>query len=238
MAHFNSKKPHLLVLAILPLFLRIQAVVPSAENTYEYNLLKLKSYWRGLGSAVAYPGKFLLTSDKLKQQRGLLANHEPTDFSDYFEMTININYHVNNKESRQSLLFALTKASIFPGQFPAGFNIFPLAPEFSGFIIYIKDFDTMHVGSFESANFNENELLSRSKLCKISQRDSGFIQFKINYLKGKINIQIIDNQDGSIRPCIQISGFQFENPLHATVAGSDDFGLTETVICSAKCPPN
>lgn len=231
---FGSKKPHLLIFTFLHLLLRVQTANPTTDTKYDYNLLKLKSFWKGLGSAVAYPGKFLLTSDKLKQQRGMLSTHEPTDFGDFFEMTVHVNYHINNKESRQSLLIALTSSSIFPGQFAPGFNIFPLEPQFSGFVIYVKDFDTLHVGSFESSNFNQNELLSRAKLCKISQRGAGFFQFKINYLKGKLTVQIIDNQDGSARPCAQLVGFQFENPLYTTIAGADDFGLAETVICKTS----
>jgi hypothetical protein len=207
-----------------------KCVIPSEENTTEYNLLNLKSFWRGFGPGIIYPGKILLTSDKLKEQRSLITTHEPFDLSDHFVMTININFHVNNKESRQSAFIAFSTADISTQGFNPVFNLLPISENFSGFIVYIKNYDTMHVGAIDSTNFNENELLSRAKVCKISQRENGFFSFQIAYTLGKISVQLKENQDGSFRPCAQFSSFKFNYPMYISAGGADDFGFTESII--------
>jgi hypothetical protein len=230
MAPFQTSRLYMILYIFFTLHFNIECVVPTAENIFEYNLLKLKSFWKGKGSAIAYPGKILLTSEKLKEQRGHLSSIEANDFSDYFLMTIHLNFHINNKESRQSTMISLTNSNAFPDLFDVNFNLLPIKRQFSGVMIYIKNFDTMHVGTFESENLNENELLSRAKVCKISQRENGFFQFRIEYSLGKFTVQIIENQDGSFRPCAQFSSFKFNKPIYLSAAGADDFGFAETVI--------
>ena len=228
--------PRPLALALLLLathISRISSVVPTEENTTEYNLLKLKSFWKGMGPGVAYPGKMLLTSDKLKEQRSLIPTQEPFDLGEYFKMTIHVNFHVNNKESQQSTFFALSSKDISPESLSPQFNLLPLAERFSGLIIYLRDFDSMYVGTFDSNTFNENELVSRSKVCKISQRENGFLSFEVTYQVGRLSVQVIENQDGSFRPCAQFSSFRFNDPMFISAGGADDFGFAETAIRKA-----
>ena len=230
MGILSNISSNILIFSVYSLFLLVNGAPPENSETYEYNLLKLKSFWKGVGSSVAYPGKILLTSDKLKEQRGFIGTYEATELSDYFSMTLHINFHITNKESRQSLFFSLTQANVSPGQFVPGFNILPLPEIFSGLMIYVKNFDTMHVGTFDSKNFNENELLSRSKVCKISQKENGFFSFQIEYRIGKISVLLLENQDGSFCPCAQFSSFKFDSPLFISTGAADDFGFSETVI--------
>lgn len=231
MCVFRNLTANFLILSLFSLFSITNTAPPENETINEYNLLKLKSFWKGVGSSIAYPGKILLTSDKLKEQRGVITTYEPTDLSDYFSMIIHVNFHITNKESQQSMLISLTNSNVSPAQFKEKFGLLPLTDIFSGLIVYIKNFDTMHVGTFDSKNFNEDELLSRSKVCKISQKENGFFSFQIEYKVGKISILLMENQDGSFRPCAQFSNFKFNGPVFITSAAADDYGFSETVIC-------
>lgn len=231
MGVLSNTRSNIILFSFVGLLLLVNAAPPGNSQTYEYNLLKLKSFWKGVGSSVAYPGKILLTSDKLKEQRGFISSYEATELTDYFSMTINLNFHITNKESRQSLFFSLTQDSVSPGPFGPTFNILPLPEVFTGLMIYVKNFDTMHVGTFESKTFNENELLSRSKVCKISQKENGLLSFQIEYSVGKLSVLLLENQDGSFRPCAQFSSFKFSTPLYISTGAADDFGFSETVIC-------
>lgn len=205
---------------------------PNGNNIAPVDLTMLKSFWRGEGVAVPYPGKLLLTSDKLRNQRGRLTSYDSIPLhKDFFTIDLELNFSLTNVESNQGFGFAITEQVPWADQsFPSEFNFRPFGPNFKGLLLWIQDFQNMHSGTYESNNFNEEEILSRGKVCKLSAKAKGLINLTITFKQNTLTIYLVERKDGSMRRCAQFTDISFPNPIYFTLAGVDDLGGTQTVV--------
>lgn len=196
------------------------------------DMTMLRSFWRGEGVAVPYPGKLLLTSDKLKRQRGRLTSYDSIPLhKDFFTIDLELNFNLTNEESNQAFGLALTEQVPWAQQaFEKDFDFKPFGPNFKGMLFWIQDFQTLHSGGYESTNFNEEEILSRGKVCKISARTKGVITLSITFKLNTLSVYLVDKKDGSMRRCAQFPGMSFPEPVYFTLVGADDYGNTQTIV--------
>ena len=159
-----------------------------------------------------------------------MTSYEAYNWGDFFTIDTTINYQITKKDSNQRFLFAFSKEKPNVNYYEDEFTLNPLSGYFRGIIIYIKNFDTMHVGWFESQNITENEILSRGKACKLSSRNKTRIDLNISFKVKTFGVYMLDARDSTLRTCSQFTDFENPGPLFISVAASDDYGFSQTTL--------
>lgn len=219
-----------LLLALLSLSNSQDAASPN--TLYEYNLHNLKTFWSGSGAAIQYPGRMLLSSDKLKFQSGALSSMDPFDVGSTFSTEMTIDYHLTDKEATsQNFIFGMTESKGPIDKMDAmDESYIPLPSMYKGFIMYIRNFETVHSGWFNSGNVSKEEILSRGKVCKISARGKNQLRFLIKYQNKIMNVYFEDIKDGSLRLCGQFVDLNIPRNQYLIASASDDMGYSQISI--------
>ena len=227
----NAGESKWLILTILVMCsIGFKAAVSFPDNPRSNDLVKLRSFWQCMGQAIAYPGKLLLSSDKLVNQRSILTTYEAYDLSNFFIMDFAIKFDIGNQESNQNIFFTISESNPSPNLTEFYTSDIPINPKFEGLVIYIKDFDTMHIGFFNSLDLTEQEILSRGKVCKLSKRNGNRLNIAISLVSGSLGVTYRDSRDGSNRICAQMTEISFPKPVFLSTSMSDDTGRILTVI--------
>jgi hypothetical protein len=197
-----------------------------------YDFLSLKTFWKGTGVAIPYPGHITLTSDKLTYQRGILTTMDSYDWSEFFSLSTSIRFDIQNYESNQAVFFYFSEVQPKLNLYKGDFNIQSLGEAVNGLVIYIKDFDTLHVGFFDHPNLTESQILSQAKICKISARNKGKVDLNISLKLGTLGVYFLDGKDATFRICAQYPDVKFNNPQYFSVSGADNVGKSHITICT------
>jgi hypothetical protein len=223
-------KPALLLFLLSGLSLTQDAGSPN--TLYEYKLHNFKSFWTGSGAAIQYPGRMLLSSDKLKFQSGALTTMDLFDVGSTFSTEVTLDYHITEKEATsQSFIFAMTENNAPVEKMdPMDDSYLPLPQQFKGFIMYIRDFETVHSGWFSTGNVTKEEVLSRGKVCKISARNKNQLRFLVKYQNRIMNLYFEDVKDGSLRLCGQFTDITIPRNQYIIASASDDMGYSQISI--------
>ena len=204
----------------------------SETSLYTYDLHNFKSFWSGTGSSIQYPGRILLTSDKLRYQYGGLTSMDKFDLGNNFSTEITFDYHITDPVvTNQNLIFSMSQNS---GKIekisPDSESYLPLPAQFQGFVLYIRNFETAHSGWFDSGNVSKEEILSRGKVCKISARKQNQLRVLIKYNNKTMNIYFEDSKDGSLRLCGQFTQLNIPTQQYLMASASDDVGFSQISI--------
>lgn len=201
-------------------------------DLFMYDLHKFKSFWAGSGAGIQYPGRMLLTSDKLRNQYGALVSMDKFDIGTTFSTELTFDYHITDPEfTNQNFIFALTQNKNPIEKFsPDTDSYLPLPNQFEGFVLYFRNFETAHTGWFSSGNVSKEEILSRGKVCKLSARKQNQLRVLIKYQNKIMNVYFEDPKDASLRLCGQFTDVQIERAQYLMASASDDAGFSQISI--------
>ena len=204
----------------------------SSNSVFEYNLHNFKTFWSGSGVAIQYPGRLLLTSDKLRFQYGALTTMDPFDIGSTFSMEITLDYHITDDvDTLQNFIFSMAEGKgPVEKMTPDSDSYLPLPAKFQGFVLYIQNFETAHTGWFSSGNVSKEEILSRGKVCKLGARKKNQLRMLIKYQKNIMNVYFEDIKDGSLRLCGQFVELNLPRNQYLMASASDDVGNSQISI--------
>lgn len=199
---------------------------------FTYDLHNFKSFWRGSGSAVQYPGRILLTSDKLRYQQGSVTTMEKFDLGENYSTEITFDYHITDTlVTNQNVIFTLSENIAQIEKITSDSESYlPLPSTFQGFVLYIRNFETAHTGWFNSGKVSKEEILSRGKVCKLAARKKNQIRVLLKYNNKTMNVYFEDNKDGSLRLCGQFTQLVLPQEQFIMASASDDVGFSQISI--------
>lgn len=201
-------------------------------NVFVYDLHNFKSFWSGSGVAIQYPGRMLLTSDKLRDQYGAMVSLDKFDIGTTFSTELTFDYHITDPDfTNQNFIFALTQNKNPIEKFsPDTDSYLPLPNQFEGFVLYIRNFETAHTGWFSSGNVSKEEILSRGKVCKLNARKQNQLRVLIKYQNQIMNVYFEDPKDASLRLCGQFTDVNIARTQYLLASASDDAGFSQISI--------
>ena len=239
------------MLALISICLMISPTKPQSEENPDkkaglktYSLPRLKSFWTGAGVSIAYPGRLLMTSDKLRYQMGWLSSISQFDLGTYFSTEVTLVYHITEeRNSRQTFVFALSSNKATPAPMKLNSHIdkdnyIPLPEKFEGFVILIEDFDTVHTGWFNSNNVSREEIMARGKVCKVSAKKRSQLRFLLKLEGDSLTLYFEDDRDLSLRICGQFTNIRFQQPQYIQLGASDDAGLAQITVSDFNITTN
>lgn len=189
------------------------------------DLLKLSSNWKGNGVSFITPGHIKLLSDKLKSQCGTISTF--TQMPGGQDWMLRYKIKLDCVKPSQDLGVAFWVTNTDPRVNPLDYSYekyssnFGMVSSLRGLMV-LYTHNNVNVGFFNNKNIRREDLLYRSKNCKVFQSEDNEVEILIKYTNANnLGVFVVDRKTGQEKKCLQFNEIlKFEN-VFLTASGSD-----------------
>lgn len=203
------------------------------QKSQPIDLLNLSSNWNGNGVSFITPGRIKLLSDKLKNQCGSVTTFTQIPGGQDWMMRYKIKLQCPRPSQDLGVAVWITNTDPRVSQLDYNYDkyssTFGMIPSLRGLMI-LYTHNSINVGFYNSKNVRREDLLYRSKNCKVFASEDSEIEVLVKYTNANnLGIFAVDRKTGQEKKCVQFNEIlKFEN-VFLSASGSDMDGN-----CSAE----